>query len=553
MLTICLYLNCNLISVKLLSTVSTQTKTMTQPTYEDLEKHYSKFVSTNSMRKKLVSFWHPDPKYAHLEDDDYLKSKETKKDFIPLSLGLPNSGFFPIKSMDLNIVDHPFDKSSNLHKHNVATVSKETPVEMDLPFVLQYGDTKGLPPMLEFIENFVKSVGNQPLYNEWDIVIANGSNDSLFKIFETLADETTTVLVEEFSFVPVLSAIYGAGAKAVPTKLNIPVVNKDNYEQTSTVPYGKDDEGIDVEYMSNLLDNWSLGPYKHLKKPTLLYTVTTGQNPTGVSTSMEKKKQIIALAKKHDFIIVEDDPYGYLRMPLYNRSNPDENIYKSADFTTKRYLDDIMIKSYLSLDDDGRVLRLETFSKVFAPGLRLSFIAGNKYIIKQIHDYTEVSTRGASSVSQSLVYSTLKTMSKRDKKPMVEAWLDWIIQVATEYTERRNATLKAAYESEAFKKGYFSVIEPSAGMFVDFEINFKSLNGEFSDIEGMNRINKYFVKNGLGVVLAYKMALDVELSKDHCGLIRTAISFADEPKDLIEAVNRLNMSCVEFFEKRLGN
>lgn len=524
--------------------------------YEDLEKHYSKFVSANSMRKKLVTFWLPDPKYSHLEEDEYLKSKEPKSDLIPLSLGLPNPGFFPIKSIDLNIVDRPFEDSthsSTTSHNNVATITNQNPVEMDLSHVLQYGDTKGLPAMVQFVQDFIKSVGNQPKYNEWDTIIANGSNDSLFKIFETLADESTTVMVEEFSFVPVLSAVYGAGAKAVPTKLKIPVVNKDNFQSHDTTPYNEDNEGIDVEYLSDMLDNWSTGPYKHLSKPTLLYTVTTGQNPTGVSTSMANKQKIIDLAKKHDFIIIEDDPYGYLRLPLYNRSNPNENIYKDDDFNATRYLNDVMIKSYLSLDDDGRVLRLETFSKVFAPGLRLSFIAGNKYIIKQILDYTDVSTRGASSVSQSLVYSTLKTMSQRDSKPMVDSWLEWIIQVATEYTERRNAVLNAAYESEAFKKGYFSVIEPSAGMFVDFEINFQSLNGEFSDIEGMNRINKYFVKNGLGVVLAYKMALDVELSKDHSTLIRTAISFADEPKDLIEAVNRLNTSCIEFFEKRVKN
>lgn len=524
---------------------------MTQLTYKDLENRYSKFISENSLRKKLVTFWLPDPKYSNLEEDPFLKSKKPKDDLIPLSLGLPNPGFFPIKSMDLHIVDHPFDERDSKDARNIASVTKNDPNEMNLSFVLQYGDTKGLSPLLDFIEEFVKSVGNQPLYDEWDTIIANGSNDSLFKIFETLADENTTVMVEEFTFVPVLSAVYGAGAKAIPIKLNIPTVNQENYQKTINHPFDAKDEGIDVDYLSDLLDNWSTGPYKHLSKPTLLYTVTTGQNPTGVTTYMEKKKKIMELAKIHDFIIIEDDPYGYLRMPKFNRLKPDENLYTVDGFSRKRYLEEIMIKSYLSLDDDGRVLRLETFSKVFSPGLRLSFISGNKYLIKQIHDYTDVSTRGASSVSQSLVYSTLQTISKRDNKPMVDAWLDWIIQVAKEYTDRRNHILKAAYETESFKKGYFSVIEPSAGMFVDFEINFDSLNGEFPIIEGMNRIEKYFIKNGLGVVLGYKMALDTELSKDHCGLIRTAISFADKPEDLVEAINRLNTSCIEFFEERL--
>ena len=47
----------------------------------------------------------------------------------------------------------------------------------------------------------------------------------------------------------------------------------------------------------------------------MLYTVPTGQNPTSVITSPERKKALYQMACKHDLVIIEDDPYHYLQFP----------------------------------------------------------------------------------------------------------------------------------------------------------------------------------------------------------------------------------------------
>ncbi|CCK71787.1 aromatic-amino-acid:2-oxoglutarate transaminase KNAG_0H03730 [Huiozyma naganishii CBS 8797] len=513
---------------------------------QELEAKYGGFLSESFKKKQYVTFWEPDPKYAHLQEDDFLKSKPAAGDLIPLFLGLPSPGFFPVKSIDVKVCDHPFD--SELETENSTStygkMTRKSPEELPLPDTLQYSATEGLDPLLNFTKSFLQRIGNTPLYNGWDTILANGSSDSLYKVFDILADRNTTVLVEEFTFVPVVGTILGTGAHIVPMKLNLDEVTSDNFNNDKQ--FDPNHEGIDVEYLADLLENWAVGPHKHLPKPTLMYTVVTGQNPTGVSLSYEKRRQIYALAQRHNFIIVEDDPYGYLRLPHFNRETPSENKYDGI--TVDGYINDMIIKSFISMDTDGRVLRLETFSKLFAPGLRLSFIAGNKYFIEKILYLADVSTRAPSSISQALVYSTLQTLSQREKMPMVDSWLHWIIQIASEYTVRRNVMLPEFYKTEAFAKGYFSVIEPSAGMFVDIKINFGS-GSDVNIIEEMNKVEKYFMKNGVGIVLAYKMAVDTEFSRDKCGLIRTAISFAEKDR-LIEAVRRVNVSLIEFFEKR---
>lgn len=72
----------------------------------------------------------------------------------------------------------------------------------------------------------------------------------------------------------------------------------------------------------------------------MLYTVPTGSNPTGYSTSLERRKRIYHIAQSHNLIIIEDDPYFFLQ------------------FSEKR------IPTYFSMDTEGRVLRFDSLSKV---------------------------------------------------------------------------------------------------------------------------------------------------------------------------------------------
>ena len=96
------------------------------------------------------------------------------------------------------------------------------------------------------------------------------------------------------------------------------------------------------------------------KKVKFLYMIPDFQNPSGESLTLEERKMLISLAKKHDFLIVEDSPYRELR---YEGSH---------------------IPTMYSLDPD-RVIHLGSFSKIFAPGFRLGWAIAHPEILDKIY------------------------------------------------------------------------------------------------------------------------------------------------------------------------
>lgn len=81
-----------------------------------------------------------------------------------------------------------------------------------------------------------------------------------------------------------------------------------------------------------------------------------------------RKKVIYDICKRHDIIIVEDDPYYFLQLPAYKL--PSEN--SRADNSSLEKLDIASLEpSFLRYDEDGRVIRLESFSKVRADLFRV--------------------------------------------------------------------------------------------------------------------------------------------------------------------------------------
>jgi DNA-binding transcriptional MocR family regulator len=116
-----------------------------------------------------------------------------------------------------------------------------------------------------------------------------------------------------------------------------------------------------------------------------------GHNPTGLVLSLERRSDIYAACSKYDVIIVEDDPYWYLQFPsaevdqAKSRNQPAPKVasrLEPAKSSGYPYLDSLM-PSFLSLDTDGRVVRLDTFSKTVAPGCRLGWITAQPELVER--------------------------------------------------------------------------------------------------------------------------------------------------------------------------
>lgn len=468
----------------------------------------------------------------------------------PLSLdaGMPNVGFFPIESIHVNVVDHPFqtavaqareespesiatlleDESalSNTKGAVIITQKTDDPNLIDLSRGLQYSEVEGIPHLLKFTRELVERA-HPPLYGEWNTVLSNGAGDGLNKAADAFLDEGDVVLIEEFTFVPFLQNVSNAGAIPVPVKLSF------------DTEAGKN-SGLDIDYLSNLLENWEeLKP--GLRKPKALYTIASGQNPTGFTQSLEFRKQVYALAEKYDFAIIEDDPYGYLTLPPYSKP---EGVDKLAKLTIEDYLGDHLVPSYLTVDTSGRVLRIETFSKLFAPGLRLGFIVGHKDVVAAIANYANVVTRSSSGTSQLLVNNVIQ-----QKYGGVDGWLQWILKMRATYTNRRNVLLNHLYELEAYKAGYFKAIDPRAGMFVSVVINFPP----DTDIE--EKVMLLFWKfraYGVRVVPGINMAIDRKFSVERGNFFRLTYALANSDAELAEGADRFARAVYDFFQKGLA-
>lgn len=119
-----------------------------------------------------------------------------------------------------------------------------------------------------------------------------------------------------------------------------------------------------------------------------------GHNPTSGVLSLARRREIYALCSKYDVIIVEDDPYWYLQYPsadileaqsrgLERKSNDDRSSLPEGWKSSGYPFLDSLVPSYLNIDVDGRVIRLDTFSKTVAPGCRLGWITAQPDFVER--------------------------------------------------------------------------------------------------------------------------------------------------------------------------
>ncbi|MCP4628353.1 MAG: PLP-dependent aminotransferase family protein [bacterium] len=190
----------------------------------------------------------------------------------------------------------------------------------------QYDPTEGFGPFRESLVDYLKQKGLN--LTKEDIQVASGSQGVLDAIGKVLISKGDKVAVEAPTYLGALQAF---------------TPYEPEYVRLDT-----DDDGLIPESLNKALD---LGGIK------FVYLVPTFQNPTGRTIPLERRKHIAAIIKKHNALLVEDDPYGSLR-------------YRGEEIPTIK-----------SLAPD-HVVYISTLSKVFAPGLRIGFCAAPEQIRK---------------------------------------------------------------------------------------------------------------------------------------------------------------------------
>ncbi|PKS05352.1 hypothetical protein jhhlp_008726 [Lomentospora prolificans] len=391
-----------------------------------------------------------------------------------LAGGLPNSRFFPFETLEAQSArpdrwtptpnypdeaDRPDDDGKSGKPSDpghltvpMASGEKDPVKKIDLETALQYGTGEGYPPLLSFVRQFSKQVlhPNVPHSEGVDVVMTCGSTDGFSKTLELFNNtwsegdpipQKQGLLCEMFMYSNVLSQAEPRGMNIVPVRM----------DKDGMLAHGS-------RSLEDVLENWD---FSKGQRPHLLYTVTMGHNPTGGVLPMERRKELYAICQKYDVIIVEDDPYWYLQYPsaereeARSRSEPEPTVnFQPAPAKSSGYeFVDSLVPSYLSIDVDGRVVRLDTFSKTVAPGCRLGWITAQPEFIERYVRITETSTQQPSGFVQSMIAQLLlgnqtetvaRFMSLGSKERQsftgwsTDGWVRWLAGLRGSYERRMN-------------------------------------------------------------------------------------------------------------------
>ncbi|HDI02800.1 MAG TPA: PLP-dependent aminotransferase family protein, partial [Candidatus Aenigmarchaeota archaeon] len=167
--------------------------------------------------------------------------------------------------------------------------------------------------------------------------VTNGAQEALDLVSKIFIDPKDKVAVE------------------VPTYLGA-ISSFRNY-QSDFLTVGLENDGMNIHELEEKLRKMSEEEREKIK---MIYTIPNFHNPAGVTLSLEKRKHLIEISQEYDIPILEDDPYVELR-------------YSGEE-----------IPSIKSLDKNGNVIYMSTFSKIFAPGMRLGWIVADEEVAKKI-------------------------------------------------------------------------------------------------------------------------------------------------------------------------
>jgi len=214
----------------------------------------------------------------------------------------------------------------------------------NIPASTLYTATTGIEDLRVELSKFIERLDGYKIYPE-NLIVTSGSTTAIDLLARVLIDPGDVVIVENPSYVVSLYAFKQLGAKLVGVDVK---------------PDGLDTDELEKKIKEIESDG---------KKIKLIYTIPTGQNPSGATMSIEKRKHLLEIASRHDLLVLEDTAYNYIVLE------------GSAPPTLK------------SLDKEDRVIVTGTLSKIMGTGFRVGWIAApdpiRRYVVaeKQPIDY----------------------------------------------------------------------------------------------------------------------------------------------------------------------
>ncbi|MEM3225932.1 MAG: PLP-dependent aminotransferase family protein, partial [Saccharolobus sp.] len=229
--------------------------------------------------------------------------------------------------------------------------------------------------------------------------------EALFMLFNILLDVGDEVVVEAPTYLAALNAMR---------------VRRPHFISVTVTERGPDLDELEKKVKS-VVNNG--------KRIKLMYVIPTAQNPAGTTMNTEDRKRVLEIASKYDFLVFEDDAYGFL---VFEGESPPP------------------IKA---LDKEGRVIYTSTFSKILSPGLRLGWVVAHEDFIREMELYKQNVDLHTPSFSQYIAMEAIRREVIQNNLPKIRRI----------YREKRDVMLSAI---ERYFPANSRWTKPVGGMFV---------------------------------------------------------------------------------------
>jgi len=306
-------------------------------------------------------------------------------DIISFGGGLPAPEVFPVKK---------FQEACN------------TVLKTEAALALQYSTTEGYRPLREMIAR--RTARYAVSVTPENILITSGSQQALDFIGRIFINQGDHIVVENPTYLGALQAWNAYGAQYIP------------------VP--SDEDGMITEELEKAL---RIGP-------KFIYILPNFQNPSGVTLSLERRRQLVELADRYGVPIVEDDPYGQLRF--------EGDHLPSVVSLDSKYRGDNGCYT-------GNVIYLSTFSKILAPGIRLAWVIAPEQVIRKLVQAKQAADLNTAAFNQLVAYEVGRDGFLDEHAKVIRAT----------YKERRDVMLEMM--EEMFPPGVHWT-RPQGGMFL---------------------------------------------------------------------------------------
>ncbi len=298
---------------------------------------------------------------------------------IPLAAGNPAPDAFPVDAV----------------REIAKEILNETPID-----ALQYGVSEGYEPLRKKVSDWMKE--REGIGEEFDsTLIVSGATQVMDLVTKVLCNEGDTVICEEPSFIGSLNCFrsYGCKLKGIPVEA----------------------DGMNVDALEEALST--------TENVRFIYTIPNFQNPSGATMSLEKRKRLYELAKKHNVIILEDNPYGDLRV--------------SGE----------KLPTIKSMDKDGIVIYAGSFSKILSPGIRVAYAIGPSAVLAKMTVGKQASDVHTAMLNQMIVY---KWLSEHNPEKHIE-------KIQEIYRNKLNLMCNCIDKELG---DFLSYVKPEGGLFV---------------------------------------------------------------------------------------